>query len=116
MPRNAEVIRQWSILLQLDRTRLGLSVDALAQEAAVGKRTIWRDMAALQDAGFPLTSEKRDDSRTYWMLTNMPLKAVQDPGLSTTEVCSLYMSRALLGAMPGAAFTDGLSALMKKVE
>ncbi len=116
MPRNAEVIRQWNILLLLDRKRLGLSVDELAQEAAVGKRTIWRDMAALQEAGFPLTSEKRADSRTYWMLLSVPLKAVQDPGLSTTEVCSLYMSRALLGAMPGAAFTDGLSALMKKIE
>jgi len=116
MPRNAEVIRQWNILLLLDRKRLGLSVDDLAQEAAVGKRTIWRDVAALQEAGFPLTSEKREDSRTYWMLTNMPLKAVQDPGLSTTEVCSLYMSRALLNAMPGAAFTNGLSALMKKIE
>ena len=116
MPRNAEVIRQWNILLLLDRKRLGVSVDELAGESRATKRTIWRDMAALQEAGFPLTSEKRGDSRTYWMLLTLPLKAVQDPGLSTTEVCSLYMSRALLGAMPGAAFTDGLAALMKKIE
>ena len=116
MPRNAEVIRQWNILLALDKSRLGLSVDDLARDAGVGKRTIWRDMAALQEAGFPLRSEKRADGRTAWLLTSMPLRAVHDPGLSTTEVCSLYMSRALLAAMPGAAFADGLAGLMKKIE
>lgn len=116
MPRNAEVIRQWHILLSLDKSRLGRTVDDLALETGVGKRTIWRDMAALQEAGFPLRSEKRADSRTAWFLTAMPLKALQDPGLSATEVCSLYMSRALLASMPGAAFADGLAGLMKKIE
>lgn len=116
MPRNAEVIRQWNILLQLDRHRHGQSVDQLAALTGKGKRTIWRDMAALQEAGFALASEKRDDNRTYWQLIHMPLKALNNPGLSITEVCSLYMSRALLGAMPGAAFADGLSDLIAKVE
>lgn len=116
MPRNAEVIRQWHILLALDKSRLGVSVDDLARDAGVGKRTIWRDMAALQEAGFPLRSEKRADGRTAWFLTSMPLKALNDPGLSATEVCSLYMSRALLAAMPGAAFADGLAGLMRKIE
>jgi len=116
MPRNAEVIRQWNILLSLDRSRLGRTVDDLARDTGVGKRTIWRDMAALQDAGFPLFSEKRPDGRTAWILTSMPLKALNDPGLSATEVCSLYMSRALLSAMPGAAFADGLAGLMRKIE
>ncbi|MCC7178209.1 MAG: transcriptional regulator [Acidobacteria bacterium] len=116
MPRNAEVIRQWHILLSLDKSRFGRTVDDLALDTGVGKRTIWRDMAALQEAGFPLRSEKRADGRTAWFLTAMPLKALQDPGLSATEVCSLYMSRALLASMPGAAFADGLAGLMKKIE
>ncbi|MEZ5285541.1 MAG: WYL domain-containing transcriptional regulator [Vicinamibacterales bacterium] len=116
MPRNAEVIRQWKILLELDRKRHGLPLTSSRPMRAVGKRTIWRDMAALQEAGFPLTSEKRADSRTYWLLIREPMKSLQDVGLSLTEVCSLYMSRALLTAMPGAAFADGLSGLMKKIE
>jgi predicted DNA-binding transcriptional regulator YafY len=115
MPRNAEVIRQWHILLALDKSRYGLSVDQLAADTGVGKRTIWRDMGALQDAGFPLTSERRD-GRTHWTLLSMPLRAVHDPGLSVTEICSLYMSRALLAAMPGAPFAAGLAALMKKID
>jgi predicted DNA-binding transcriptional regulator YafY len=116
MPRNAEVIRQWQLLLAIERSRLGLSVDDMARDARVGKRTIWRDMAALQEAGFPLASDKGTDGRTRWTLMSLPLKALNHPGLSLTEVCSLYMSRALLSAMPGAAFADGLGDLMRKVE
>lgn len=116
MPRNAEVIRQWQLLLHIERSRFGLTVDEMAAETGVGKRTIWRDMAALQEAGFPLTSEKGADQRTRWMLMGLPLKALHNPGLSLVEVCSLYMSRALLAAMPGAAFADGLAGLMKKIE
>jgi len=116
MPRNAEVIRQWQILLAIERTRLGLTVDDMAKLTGVGKRTIWRDMQALQEAGFPLASDKGDDNRTRWTIVQLPLKALTNPGLSLTEVCSLYMARALLGAMPGAAFADGLAGLMKKVD
>lgn len=116
MPRNAEVIRQWQLLLRIEKSRLGLTVDEMAQEAGIGKRTIWRDMAALQEAGFPLTSDKGADQRTRWLLMSLPLKALHSPGLSLVEVCSLYMSRALLAAMPGAAFADGLTGLMTKIE
>ena len=116
MPRNAEVIRQWQLLLRIEKSRLGLTVEEMATASGVKKRTIWRDMAALQEAGFPLTSDKGDDRKTRWMLLSLPLKALHSPGLSVVEVCSLYMSRALLTAMPGAAFADGLAGLMTKVE
>ena len=55
--RSAEVMRQWKILRTLDTQRLGKTVDALALQLNVHKRTIWRDMEALQEVGFPLTSE-----------------------------------------------------------
>ena len=116
MPRNAEVIRQWKLLLQIEKCRLGLTVDEMAREVQVGRRTIYRDMVALQAAGFPLHSLKTDEGQTRWQLMSMPLKALNNPGLTLTEVCSLYMSRALLGAMPGAAFSDGLAGLMAKIE
>jgi predicted DNA-binding transcriptional regulator YafY len=116
MPRNAEVIRQWQLLLAIERNRLGLTVDDMAKLTGVGKRTIWRDMQALQEAGFPLASDKGDDTKTRWTIVQQPLKVLNTPGLSLTEICSLYMSRALLAAMPGAAFADGLTDLMKKVE
>jgi predicted DNA-binding transcriptional regulator YafY len=117
MPRNVEVTRQWNILLRLEAARMtGASVYDLAAAFGATQRTIWRDMQALQEVGFPLRKRKGDDGRTYWMVDRLPLKALYDSGLSMTEICSLYMSRALLAAMPGAAFADGLAALCGRIE
>jgi len=115
MPRNAEVIRHWQMLLHIDARRSGVSVQELATHFKVTPRTVWRDLAALQEVGFPLVDEKRDRS-TYWSLLNMPLKALNEAGLSVTEACSLYLSRALLIGFTGTPFEPGLTAIISKVE
>ncbi len=114
MPRNAEVVRQWKLLLHLDGVKQGKSVDELAAGLSVSKRTIWRDLAALQEAGFPLIDEKRD-RRTTWRVMHQPLRALTDAGLSVTEICSLYMSRELLLTLTGTPFESDLNSLLKKI-
>ena len=115
MARNAEVIRHWQMLLHIDTARHGVTVSELAARFAVTKRTVWRDLAALQEVGFPLVDEKRDRT-TCWKLLNMPLKALNDAGLSVTEACSLYLSRALLVGFTGTPFEPGLTAIITRVE
>lgn len=115
MPRNAEVIRQWKLLLHLDERAHGSSVDDLARELGVTKRTVWRDVAALQEAGFPLVDEKRE-RKTVWRVMKLPLKALTDAGLSVTEVCSLYMGREMLLTLTGTPFEAGVDSLVKKVQ
>ncbi len=115
MPRNAEVIRHWQMLLYIDSIRTGVSVPDLAQRFKVTTRTVWRDLAALQEVGFPLVDEKRDRT-TVWRLLAMPLKALNDAGLSVTEACSLYLSRALLVSFTGTPFEPGLAAIITKIE
>ena len=104
--RNAEVVRHWKMLLRINTDRSGVSVKQLAQEFGVTQRTVWRDLAALQEVGFPLVDEKRDRT-TFWTLMNMPLKALNDAGLSVTEACSLYLSRALLVRSPARRSSPG---------
>jgi proteasome accessory factor B len=115
MPRNAEVIRQWRLLLHLDERAHGSSVDDLARELSVTKRTVWRDLAALQEVGFPLVDDKRD-RKTIWRVLKLPLKSLTDAGLSVTEVCSLYMARELLLTLTGTPFEAGVTSLIKKVQ
>jgi predicted DNA-binding transcriptional regulator YafY len=69
--RNAEVIRQWTLLRTLEAARQGASVRQLATELEVTTRTIWRDMDALEAVGFPLYSEK-DGRETVWKLNAAP--------------------------------------------
>ena len=113
--RNQEVIRQWKLLRTLDTHRHGATVDDLASELNVTKRTIWRDMEALQDVGFPLTSEK-DGKRTRWQLMAAPFKGLTDLGVSMVELASLYMGRAMVDGMAGAPFGTALATITQKIE
>lgn len=113
--RNKEVIRQWTLLKTLDANRHGATVDDLAEQLGVTKRTVWRDLAALQTVGFPLTSAP-DGKRTRWTLMNAPFRGLADLGISMVELCSLYMGRAMVDGMAGAPFGTALTSVCRKIE
>ena len=102
MPRNAEVVRQWNILRELEASRRG-TINGLAAMCGVTTRTIRRDLDALQDAGFSLFDEKID-GKVYWKLTGQPLKALAEKGFTLSELCAFYFSRTVLECLAGAPF------------
>ena len=107
MPRSGEVIRQWTIIRALDGARQGVPVQALAQGQGVSVRTIWRDLAALQEAGFPLYDEKVD-GRSFWRIDRTPFRHLEDRGFTLTQLCALYFSRTLLECLAGTPFQEDL--------
>jgi len=58
--RGERLARQWCILRALELNRHGITVANLAEQDGCHARTVWRDLAALREAGFPLYSEKAD--------------------------------------------------------
>ncbi|MAM84347.1 MAG: transcriptional regulator, partial [Acidobacteria bacterium] len=72
MPRNAEVIRQWNVLRELEASRRA-TISGLAQKMDVTTRTIRRDLEALQVAGFPIFDELVDGKR-FWKLDTKPFR------------------------------------------
>jgi proteasome accessory factor B len=108
VPRNQEVIRQWRVLHALESSRHGVTIDALAGELDVTTRTIRRDLAALQEAGFPLYDEHDDDGRARWRLDGQVLKGVET-GFTLAELCALYLSRNLLESVAGTPFQRDLT-------
>ena len=115
MPRNQEVIRQWKVLHALESSRHGASIDALSDELDVTTRTIRRDLAALQEAGFPLYDERDDDGRVRWRLDGAVLKGLET-GFTLAELCALYMSRNLLEAVAGTPFQRDLTNAFARLE
>ncbi len=114
MPRSNEVIRQWQVLRALAASRLGLTVEGLATEQDVTPRTIRRDLAALERAGFPLIQET-DDNPYRWRLDPGTLGGL-DSGFSLIELCALHFSRATLECLVGAPFHDELSRAFTRFE
>jgi predicted DNA-binding transcriptional regulator YafY len=114
MARNTEVIRQWTILRTLAGSRQGETVAALAKLCGVTPRTIWRDVGALQEAGFPLVDEKVD-GQTRWTMLDRGLKGLSDSGLTLSELAALYFSRTLVQCLVGTPFQDEAKSAMDKV-
>jgi proteasome accessory factor B len=102
VPRNQEVIRQWKLLHALEASRHGATINALATDLGVTTRTIRRDLAALQEAGFALYDE-RNDSGVRWHIDGQVLKGLET-GFTLAELCALYLSRSLLETVAAAPF------------
>jgi proteasome accessory factor B len=115
VPRNQEVIRQWRVLHALESSRHGATIDGLASDLDVTTRTIRRDLAALQEAGFPLYDERDEDGRVHWRLDGQVLKGLET-GFTLAELCALYLSRNLLEAVAGTPFQRDLSLAFTRLE
>jgi predicted DNA-binding transcriptional regulator YafY len=116
VPRNAEVIRQWTILREIERARTsGVTIDELASLCDVTTRTIRRDLQALEEAGFPIYDDRsHDDGRTRWMMNGQAFKGLS-AGLTLSELCALHFSRTLLEALAGTPFKDELEGAFDKL-
>lgn len=115
MPRNQEVIRQWKVLHALESSRHGVHIDALADELDVTTRTIRRDLAALQEAGFALYDTHDENGRVRWRLDGHVLKGL-DTGFTLAELCALYLSRNLLESVAGTPFQRDLTHAFERLQ
>jgi predicted DNA-binding transcriptional regulator YafY len=115
MARNAEVTRQWKILLEIQAPP-GRTIDQLAKMARVCTRTIRRDLRALQDAGFALYDQPCEDGGIRWRLQGHPLRWLEETSFTVSELAALYFSRTLLECAVDRPFQADLKAAFTKLE
>ncbi len=111
--RNAEVIRQWSILRDLESSRR-VTIDDLAERTGVSTRTIRRDLEALQSAGFPLFDELHEGKK-YWTLEQRAFRRLDATGFTLAELTALYFSRSLVECLAAAPFQRDVHAAFDKL-
>ena len=110
------MIRQWTILREIESARgSGVTIDALAILCGVTTRTIRRDLQALEESGFPLFDDRsQDDGRTRWNINGQAFKGLA-AGLTLSELCALYFSRTLVGALSGTPFREDVERAFDKL-
>ena len=113
--RNAEVIRQWQVLREIEARRTGVTIHELAKSTRVSTRTIRRDLQALQEAGFAVFDEGEENETKRWKLDSQPFRALQN-GLTVSDIAALYLSRALVEAIPGWPLAVELRGAFEKIE
>ena len=113
MPRNAEVIRQWLLLRDLESSR-SLTIDDMASRTGVTTRTIRRDLEALQEAGFPLFDEVHDGKR-HWKLEQRAFRRLDDTGFNLAELSALYFTRTLAEGLAATPFQPEVRSAFDKL-
>lgn len=115
MPRNDQVTRQWHLLRRLEGST-GATIQELAEslprDLPKHLRTIRRDLAALEAAGFPLITE-RVDGHTRWRLMD-GYRRIPAIAFSPTELMALTFSRDLLKPLEGTQIKGALDSALNK--
>ncbi|MCJ7773534.1 MAG: HTH domain-containing protein, partial [Desulfobacterales bacterium] len=114
MARGDQLGRQWKILQTLIASRIGKSAIELAKEIECHPRTVYRDLEALQIAGFPVYTRK-EEGRKLWSLIETFKTQIPIP-LNLTELLALYFSRDMLNVLKNTIFYDSLASLFQKVK
>ena len=94
-------------------SRHGITLEEIAEESGVNRRTVHRDLNAISDAGYPLTSEWVGDRKQYRFITGF--KDVPPVNFSLQELLTLYFLRPQLEMLKGTPFHDDLASIFRKV-
>lgn len=100
-------------LIRLIETRHGISAEEIAEEGGVTRRTVYRDLAAIQEAGYPLVSEWDNGRKCYRFLTRF--KDVPPISFSLDELMTLHFLRSQLDFLKGSPFADDLETIFRKI-
>ena len=113
MPRGDQFIRQWSIFKALSSKHLGMTVEDLAAEFGVTRRTVYRDLGVLQAARMPVVSEMRGGKAYYSVRTEDSGKLY---GLfSKPELISLSFAKSMVDFLEGTPLKTAFADVVAKV-
>ncbi len=112
MSRGAQFSRQWRVLYIL-AARGGRTIAELSREIGCSARTVWRDLAVLQRAGFPLTAD-RDGRESRYLLIEGAGGLPPIP-FTLPELASLHLARHLLLPLRATPLGEPIHAVLEKV-
>ena len=101
-------------LIRILEARYGATVDELVEECQVTRRTIYRDLQAIIDAGYPLVSERQDDGHVLYSFVS-GFSKIPPITFTLEELMTLYFSRGQLAFLQGTPFQDDLEAIFGKI-
>ena len=100
-------------IIRLLEARQGMTLDDLSEECGVDRRTIHRDLNAVEEAGYSLTTGWQDGKKVYSFLS----KSRNIPPITFTlnQLMSLYLLRSLGVHLAGAPFQAEIEGLFRNI-
>ena len=100
-------------VIRLIESRHGITAAELARETGVATRTIQRDLAAIEEAGYPLVSDWQSGEKLYRFLTRF--KDVPPISFTLQELMTLSLLRSQLDLLNGTPFLKDMQSVFTKV-
>ena len=72
--RGDQLSRQWRVIRAIEASHNGLTVAEIAKREETGIRSIYRDLEALQAAGFPLYTERVERGNRWAFIDTFKFK------------------------------------------
>ncbi|PLX86012.1 MAG: transcriptional regulator [Desulfuromonas sp.] len=101
-------------VIRILKARYGATVAELAEECGVTRRTVYRDLQALEEAGYPLTREEQPDGTVLHGFIS-EFKDTLPITFSLQELMTLYFCRGQLAFLRGTPFQDDLDAIFARI-
>ena len=111
MSESQQLLRQWKLLQLLADSRFGIPLTELATQFEVSDRSIRRDLAVLQTAGFDIQEVIGDRGLKRWKMKPFS----EQTGFTVTELLSVYMAQRFLEPLAGTPFWTGLHRVLGKI-
>jgi predicted DNA-binding transcriptional regulator YafY len=101
-------------LIRILEARYGATVEELVEETQVTRRTIYRDLRAILEAGYPLVNERQADGRMLYSFIS-GFSKLPPITFSLEELMTLYLCRGQLEFLQGTPFQEDLEAIFARI-
>ncbi|MDX1581043.1 MAG: WYL domain-containing protein, partial [Alphaproteobacteria bacterium] len=101
-------------MIRILEARYGATVAELVEECQVTRRTIYRDLQAVLEAGYPLVSERLADGQVVYRFLS-GFSKIPPITFSLEELMTLYFCRGQLAFLQGTPFQDDMEAIFSRI-
>jgi proteasome accessory factor B len=114
--RGRQLLRILKLIKLFEHSRYGLTIKELCKEMDVTRRTLYRDLDLLEEAGYRFVKEGGGggDSKKWRLPPGM--RKDPDRPYTESELLSLYFCMNLMQPFRGTPLRDGLESLLAKIE
>jgi predicted DNA-binding transcriptional regulator YafY len=107
--RDSQIVRLLAVLHAMTQTKRGVVLKQLAERKGWPLRALYRDMKALEAAGFPVGHEHG----RYWLVDGWTPPTAA--GVSQREMLALFVARHINPGLKGTSFGKSLDSLWSKL-
>jgi len=114
--RGRQLLRVLKLIKLFEHSRYGMTINELCREMTITRRTLYRDLEMIEDAGYRFVKEGGGGGFSKKWRFPPGMRKAPDKPYTESELLSLYFCMNLLQPFRGTPLRDGLESLLAKIE